>query len=179
MIQTVPSLAVSARTAVARAQLAGLLGRCLRSLGRSGWRVTCRCADDRELRALSRAFLGEDRPTDVLAFPTRQDGGGPAHGSILGDLAISVERAISQAEVADRPPEDELRLLAVHGLLHLCGHDHDTAARALAMTRATRRLLAADAARRDAAAPAVPALVPPATVGADEQRPVAAGADPG
>ena len=75
--------------------------------------------------------MGVDEPTDVLAFPSGEDG-------YVGDIAISVERAAAQSPVA---VADELRLLAVHGLLHCLGHDHDTASAARRMTEETRRLL--------------------------------------
>jgi probable rRNA maturation factor len=97
-----------------------------------------RLTDDAELRALNRRFLGMDEPTDVLAFPAavpreREH----ADAQRVGDIAISVERALAQADDA----VDELRLLSVHGLLHCLGHDHGNRDDAAAMTAATRRLL--------------------------------------
>ena len=86
--------------------------------------------DDAELRDLNARFLGIDAPTDVLAFPSGER-------ARVGDVAISVERAIGQASDAVA----ELRLLAVHGLLHCLGHDHALPAPAAAMTAATRMLL--------------------------------------
>jgi len=100
--------------------------------------LTVRVTDDSELRQLNLRFAGLDEPTDVLAFP-----GGDSLPSLalgarrVGDIAISVERAAAQnAQVAA-----ELRLLAVHGLLHCIGFDHRDAAGAAAMTEQTRRLL--------------------------------------
>ncbi len=93
--------------------------------------LTVRLADDAELRALNARFLGVDAPTDVLAFPAGER-------DRAGDIAISVERAIAQG--ADDPAA-ELRLLAVHGLLHCLGHDHGAPEEAAAMTAWTRRLL--------------------------------------
>ena len=87
--------------------------------------------DDEGLRRLNRTHAGVDDATDVLAFPG--DG-----REWVGDVAISVERARAQSPAA---PADELRVLAVHGLLHCLGHDHDQPERAAAMTAATRRLL--------------------------------------
>jgi len=166
VVWTAPTVSGSERALVRQAGLPALLGASLASLRRPGWQITCRCTDDQELRDLSRRFLGEDHPTDVLAFAlgdpgrARPAGGQRAVAPMLGDLAISVERAAAQAEAARVSPVDELRMLAVHGLLHLCGHDHDTPPRAAAMTRATRALLRADACRHGAQAPAVPELVP-------------------
>jgi probable rRNA maturation factor len=91
---------------------------------------TVRLTDDAELEELNRRYLGIAAPTDVLAFP----GDGLRH---VGDVAISVERAMEQSH----DPVAELRLLAVHGLLHCLGHDHAAAADARRMTEATRLLL--------------------------------------
>jgi probable rRNA maturation factor len=120
------------REAIRRAQLGPLLRRCGDSLD-VGPRValTVRLTDDVELRELSARFLGRDTPTDVLAFPAGEPGR-------AGDVAISVERAVAQAS---GDAAAELRLLAVHGLLHCLGHDHAVAADAAAMTTATRNLL--------------------------------------
>jgi probable rRNA maturation factor len=93
--------------------------------------LAVRLTDDEELRRLNRLHAGVDAATDVLAFPG--DG-----REWVGDVAISVERAAAQNPAA---PAEELRLLAVHGLLHCLGHDHDEPERAGAMTAETRRLL--------------------------------------
>jgi len=98
--------------------------------------LTVRLTDDAELRDLNRRFLGSDEPTDVLAFPGTEDP--QLRGRHVGDIAISVERA--QAQAAESTV-DELRLLAIHGVLHCLGHDHDSASRATAMTEVTRSLL--------------------------------------
>ena len=93
--------------------------------------LTVRLTDDAELRLLNARFLGTDAATDVLAFPADDRGR-------VGDIAISVERAVAQAGAS---PAEELRLLAVHGLLHCLGHDHAEVTAAAQMTAATRRLL--------------------------------------
>jgi len=80
----------------------------------------CRITTDKEVRELNRRFRGEDRPTDVLSFPS-----GDALGS-LGDIAIAWPYASRQAALIGHPPETELRILLLHGLLHLLGHDHET-----------------------------------------------------
>lgn len=82
-----------------------------------GWTFTCRFTNDRELKKLNSDFLGHDYPTDVLSFPSGDAG--------LGDLAISVERASEQAQEFGHTRLDEMRLLMLHGLLHLLGHDHE------------------------------------------------------
>ena len=83
--------------------------------------------DDAELHELNRRFLGIDAPTDVLSFPTDEtdpDTGLP----YLGDILISYPRAAAQASAGKHSVQDELRLLVVHGTLHLLGYDHATPA---------------------------------------------------
>ena len=96
--------------------------------------LAVRLTDDEELRSLNARFLGSDAPTDVLAFPAGEAGR-------VGDIAISVERAVDQDRDAGGDGAAELRLLAVHGLLHCLGHDHAEVSEAASMTEATRALL--------------------------------------
>ncbi len=84
-----------------------------------GRTFTCLITTDRELRSLNSQFLRHDYPTDVLSFPSS------ATGSELGDLAISVERAEAQAQEFGHARMDEIRILMLHGLLHLAGMDHE------------------------------------------------------
>jgi probable rRNA maturation factor len=82
---------------------------------------------DARMRALNRTWRGVDRPTDVLSFPM-QDGapldGRPAVPH-LGDIVIARGTAARQARALGHPLATELRVLALHGLLHLLGHDHE------------------------------------------------------
>ena len=77
-------------------------------------------AGDRLLRRLNRDYRGKDRPTDVLSFPG--DGGEAG----LGDVVTSVETAGRNARRLGRSLLQELDVLALHGLLHVLGHDHET-----------------------------------------------------
>lgn len=77
-------------------------------------------AGDRLLRRLNRQYRGKDRPTDVLSFPG--DGGEAG----LGDVVISVETAERNARGLGRTLPQELDVLALHGFLHVLGHDHET-----------------------------------------------------
>lgn len=84
-----------------------------------GQSFACLVSDDRALQKLNRDFLGHDYPTDVLSFPT-------GHSGIeLGDLAISIERAAAQSLELGHSLIDEIRILMLHGLLHLTGLDHE------------------------------------------------------
>jgi probable rRNA maturation factor len=84
----------------------------------AGSSFSCLITDDRELRRLNRQFLGHDYPTDVLSFPS----GGAGE---LGDIAISSERAAEQARQFGHGIDDEMRILMLHGVLHLLGFDHE------------------------------------------------------
>jgi probable rRNA maturation factor len=78
-------------------------------------------SDDATLRRLNRSFRGKNKPTDVLSFPT------PAEISKIhaGDLAISLETAARQAATFGHSLRDEVKILLLHGLLHLSGLDHE------------------------------------------------------
>jgi probable rRNA maturation factor len=85
-----------------------------------GRSITCVITDDAELRRLNKRFLGKNYATDVLSFPS-SDGNGFA-----GDLAISLDRAKAQAREHGHTLETELRILMLHGALHLAGMDHES-----------------------------------------------------
>ena len=126
-----PSLHAEDLRAVRGAALGPLLRRSGDVLGiPMGHGLAVRLSDDDELRALTARHAGEDRATDVLAFP-----GGDGW---VGDVAISVPRARAQDP---QHPDRELRILAVHGLLHCIGRDHADPESAARMTEDTRRLL--------------------------------------
>lgn len=76
---------------------------------------------DAELRRLNRDFRGQNYATDVLSFP-----GQTTLSPSLGDLAISLARARAQAHEFGHSTEQEIRILMLHGLLHLLGFDHET-----------------------------------------------------
>jgi len=84
--------------------------------------VTLAITTDRRIRQLNRTWRGMDKATDVLSFPAADDPGPVRH---LGDLVISRETAARQARHEGHPLSTELRLLALHGLLHLLGYDHE------------------------------------------------------
>lgn len=86
--------------------------------------VVVRFVDPETMRELNREWRGKDRPTDVLSFPSGTDG--PDGRRHIGDIALCWEVARAQAARRRQPPEREAALLALHGLLHLCGYDHET-----------------------------------------------------
>ena len=128
-------------------------------------------SDDAELAELNGEHMGKDGPTDVLSFPLLDPGDYPPHPGKaeapeiaghgepfplppgarrhLGDIVISVERAVEQAEQGRGgqtgdvrwDARDELRLLVTHGVLHVCGWDHAEPAEEAAMRALERELL--------------------------------------
>ena len=151
-----------------RVPASGLARQVARALEASGapepGAVTIVLTDDDELADLNREHMGIDGPTDVLSFPMLQpedfprtprrsrakSGGRRRPRTLIGDMAISVERATEQAvegrggQTGDVrwSPADELRLLVTHGTLHLCGWDHAEAAEETEMRALEQRLLA-------------------------------------
>jgi probable rRNA maturation factor len=106
--------------------------RALRDLIANGREFHCLISDDRELRRLNRQFLGADYATDVLSFPLNDNG-------LLGELAISADRAAAQAREFGHSHLDEIRILMLHGVLHLVGMDHETDRGAMARAEARWR----------------------------------------
>ena len=77
---------------------------------------------DERLRALNLQFRGLDKPTDVLSFPALPEAAKSSQG---GDVAISLETAAAQAAEHGHPLQVEVKILILHGLLHLAGYDHE------------------------------------------------------
>jgi probable rRNA maturation factor len=96
-------------------------------------------ANDQTLRHLNKTFRNKNNPTDVLSFPAPS----AFAAKHAGDLAISLETAARQAATHGHPLADEIKILILHGLLHLSGEDHETdngemAAREAALRRELR-----------------------------------------
>jgi probable rRNA maturation factor len=84
--------------------------------------VSVLLADDRTLRRLNRDWRGKDKATDVLSFPSPEE----MSAVFAGDLAVSLETAQRQGAAYGNELRDEVRVLLLHGLLHLAGMDHET-----------------------------------------------------
>jgi probable rRNA maturation factor len=106
-------------SALRKPDLARFLKRAQKAAGLTG-EVTVLLADDARLKELNRAFRRKNKPTDVLSFPA-----GENNEDIAGDLAISVETAARQATEHGHTLDEELRILTLHGVLHLAGYDHE------------------------------------------------------
>jgi probable rRNA maturation factor len=91
--------------------------------------------DDAAQRALNHTWRGKDSSTNVLAFPAADPSVPLPEGAplLLGDVVLAFETVRREAAEQQKPFEDHLRHLVVHGVLHLLGHDHENAAEAAAM----------------------------------------------
>jgi probable rRNA maturation factor len=87
------------------------------------------------MRKLNRGFRGKDQPTDVLSFPAIKE----VKNKFAGDLAVSLDIAVANARAFGHSTEAELKILILHGLLHLAGYDHETDAGQMARKEARLR----------------------------------------
>jgi len=91
----------------------------LMAIGKSDSSATIAFVSDNKIRELNRQFRGVDKATDVLSFPADEK-------LNLGDIAVSVDTAAVQAKENGLSFDREIAQLILHGLLHLCGYDHET-----------------------------------------------------
>jgi probable rRNA maturation factor len=117
--------------------------RMLRALALPDAELSILLCDDETIHGLNRQHRRKDKPTDVLAFATREAGIVPGQSHVLGDVVISLETAARQAREQQRTLWDEVTMLLAHGLLHLLGFDHATRAEERRMTARTDALRAA------------------------------------
>ena len=112
---------------LSKASILRFLARARQAVGVSG-EVYVLLADDATLKRLNKSFRGKNKPTDVLSFPAGPSTvffGEPEAPELAGDLAISLETAARQAKHFGHTLKDEVRILLLHGLLHLAGYDHE------------------------------------------------------
>lgn len=122
------------------ASLRALANRILQSIGESDALLSLEIVGDARMRRLNRTFRHRDKTTDVLAFATREGPGPPS--ALLGDVVISLPQALRQARHHLRGIDHELAVLLIHGILHLCGYDHERSeAEARRMARRERAVL--------------------------------------
>ena len=96
----------------------------LRAIVKEPGEATIAFVSDRQIKELNRRFRRIDKATDVLSFPADEEA--KSIGGNLGDIAISLERAAVQAKENRLTRDQEISQLILHGLLHLCGYDHET-----------------------------------------------------
>jgi len=101
------------------------VAKALKVVPAEGAGVTVAFVSDRAMRELNRRWRGRRGTTDVLSFPSGQVEFEKAEGLSLGDVVVSVEQAARQAAEHGLDFEGEVAQLILHGLLHLCGYDHE------------------------------------------------------
>jgi probable rRNA maturation factor len=120
--------------ALSKSSLTRFLNRARTAVGLEG-EVDVLLAEDPTLRRLNKTFRGKNKATDVLSFPAPDE----IAQDHAGDLAISLETAARQAATYGHSLRDEVRILLLHGLLHLSGLDHETDNGEMAMREADLR----------------------------------------
>jgi len=90
-----------------------------------GTELSVTVVGDRSMRGINRTYLGKDRPTNVISFSQREGDCNGMSPDMLGDVIISADTSAREAEQAGMPPYDRLCFLLLHGILHLCGYDHE------------------------------------------------------
>ena len=109
-----------------RLPLTSVAQRILNAAGVASAELSLELVGDRRMRGLNRDYRHRDCPTDVLAFPMRE-GCGPKT-PLLGDVVVSLETALRQAQSRGHSLDEELVRLLTHGVLHLVGYDHERGA---------------------------------------------------
>lgn len=111
----------------------------LEACGEPDARLCVLLTDDAAVQKLNAQFRAKDKPTNVLSFPAPEIPGDPAPQ--LGDLALAGETCAREAAEEDKTLPDHLSHLVVHGVLHLCGYDHETPEEAEEMEDFEREIL--------------------------------------
>jgi probable rRNA maturation factor len=119
---------------LAKAGLTRFLRRAREAVGLTG-EVEVLLTSDAEIKRLNRDFRGKNKPTDVLSFPAPEE----ISEEHAGDLAISLDTAARQATSFGHSLSEEVRILMLHGLLHLKGMDHETDSGQMAVREAELR----------------------------------------
>ncbi len=127
------------RTRFKQARFVRLAEQVLTAAGESEAELSVELVGDRRMRRLNRDYRSRDRTTDVLAFPMRESNN--PWPTLLGDVVISVPAVLRQAREVGRSPEEELAALLVHGVLHLCGYDHERSRDAATRMRRRERAI--------------------------------------
>ncbi len=100
---------------------------------------------DSGVQALNRQFRGQDKPTNVLAFPAAPTPGPglpeTADGRVRGDIVLALETIRAEADAQNKPMRDHVAHLVIHGVLHLLGHDHQEPLEAACMEALETRIL--------------------------------------
>jgi probable rRNA maturation factor len=99
-------------------------------------------SDDAHIRTLNAGWRGKDKPTNVLSFPAFPYAKAGPLPPMLGDIVLAAETVAREAALEDKPLDNHISHLVIHGLLHLLGRDHETDAEAEEMEAIERAALA-------------------------------------
>ena len=99
-------------------------------------------SDDARIQVLNAEWRGKDKPTNVLSFPAFSFPKGGPLPPMLGDIVLASETVAREAALEEKPIENHISHLVIHGLLHLLGYDHETDAEAEEMEARERAALA-------------------------------------
>ncbi|MDR1238546.1 MAG: rRNA maturation RNase YbeY [Treponema sp.] len=118
--------------------------RVLDKLGKDNWDLSVFFCDDRYMKTLNAQYRHRDEATDVLSFTLGEtiNGGGGESRFLPGDIVISLETLRENARYFETSPDEELRRLLIHGILHLNGMDHETNEAAEPMLALQEKILA-------------------------------------
>jgi len=115
-------------------------GRALAAVGHGRSELSLTLTDDAGIAELNESWRGKRGPTDVLSLSLVEGEHAAYRGGLLGDVVIGLAQAARQARAAHRGLDRELARLAIHGILHLLGHDHQRPDEARRMRAEERRL---------------------------------------
>lgn len=124
LIEPPRSTTAARRDPLNRRELAQFAGRAIKAAGARGT-ISILLTNDERIRELNRQFREKNAPTDVLSFPPFEPVASARNRSV-GDLAISLDTAARQAAAFGHSLADEVKVLILHGALHLAGYDHET-----------------------------------------------------
>jgi probable rRNA maturation factor len=111
----------------------------LDAVGESESELSIELVGDRRIRSLNKQYRGQDIATDVLAFALREAPG--PMSPVIGDVVISIPTASRQAIIHRHSVDKELAILLIHGILHLCGYDHERGPKEAARMKLHERML--------------------------------------
>ncbi len=132
------------RPGIVLSSIRRVAGRILTAVGEPDAELSVEMVGDQRICRLNGRYRKRDAPTDVLAFASREAEGPPSPlvAPLLGDVVISVHRARRQGSAHGHSIDREVVLLLIHGILHLCGYDHERGEReARRMRRKEREVL--------------------------------------
>jgi probable rRNA maturation factor len=114
----------------------------LNALGYPDGELSILLLNDPQMAVLNKKYLQREGPTNVIAFPMREGSFADITPDLLGDVVISLETAAKEGEAAGISMEDRLTELLIHGILHLCGYDHEASEKeALRMEEKNQEIL--------------------------------------